>query len=85
MFPLYRAILIDKDRADTKELHFKGNAQSATDDGKDGCVPVATGEHRITNLSAEQVKPFLPTLAIVLEISFLFIFHNAPAVHARTA
>lgn len=71
---LYRATLIDKDRADIKELYFKGNAWSHTDDGKDGCMSVATGEHRFTNLSAEQVKPLLPTLAILLEISFYLFF-----------
>lgn len=74
MFPLYRATLIDKDRADTKELHFKGNAWSHADDGKDGCMSLATGEPGCTNLSAEQVKPLPPTPAILLEIPFYLFF-----------
>lgn len=74
MLALYRATLIDKDRADTKELYFKGNAWSRTDDGKDGCMSAATGEPRFANLSAEQVKPLLPTLAILLEIPLYLFF-----------
>jgi len=48
--------------------------RSRTGDSKNQCVAVATGQHPFANFSVEQVKPLLPALAIMLEISFYLFF-----------
>lgn len=49
-----------------------------TNDSKNNCVVVSTGELCFINLCAEQVKALLPTQAALLEIPFYLFFITLP-------
>lgn len=55
-----------------------------TNDSKSGCAAFSTGELCFTNLYAEQVKPLLPTQAVLLEIPFYLFFITLPLCVSRS-